>query len=98
MSCSVSSGLAIPPLFFGQDLALILVRRAMDCCFSKRELSLLDDLLPESRKKLDSAKNEGKEEEVRPAGCSGLGCKTACPYHRLSHNGGGWSELQRKRS
>ncbi|XP_063998029.1 electroneutral sodium bicarbonate exchanger 1-like [Pogoniulus pusillus] len=45
------------------DLALILVRRAMEFCFSKRELSLLDDLLPESRKKMDSAKNEGQEEE-----------------------------------
>ncbi|NXP75463.1 S4A8 protein, partial [Ramphastos sulfuratus] len=47
------------------DLALVLVRKAMDFCFSKRELSLLDELLPVSRSKLDSAQKEGKKEEVR---------------------------------
>lgn len=37
----------------------------MDVCFSKRELSFLDDLMPESKKKkLDDAKKEAKEEEV----------------------------------
>lgn len=46
----------------------------MDFCFSKRELSFLDDLMPESKQqqKLDDAKNEGEEEEVKLAGCSGL--------------------------
>ncbi|XP_061211082.1 electroneutral sodium bicarbonate exchanger 1 [Neopsephotus bourkii] len=45
-------------------LALVFVRKVMDLCFSKRELSFLDDLVPESRKKrLDDAKNEAKEEE-----------------------------------
>lgn len=42
----------------------------MDLCFSKRELSWLDDLMPESKKKkLDDAKKNAKEEEVesRPA-------------------------------
>ncbi|KFV96797.1 Sodium-driven chloride bicarbonate exchanger, partial [Eurypyga helias] len=45
-------------------LALVFVRKAMDFCFSKRELSFLDDLMPESKKRnLDDAKNEAKEEE-----------------------------------
>uniref|UniRef100_A0A8C3DFJ8 Anion exchange protein n=1 Tax=Corvus moneduloides TaxID=1196302 RepID=A0A8C3DFJ8_CORMO len=48
-------------------LALVFVRKVMDFCFSKRELSFLDDLMPESKKKkLDDAKNEAKEEEVTP--------------------------------
>ncbi|XP_067385942.1 electroneutral sodium bicarbonate exchanger 1 isoform X1 [Emydura macquarii macquarii] len=45
-------------------LALVFVRQVMDFCFSKRELSWLDDLMPESKKKkLDDAKNKAKEEE-----------------------------------
>ncbi|XP_064591101.1 electroneutral sodium bicarbonate exchanger 1 [Zonotrichia leucophrys gambelii] len=45
-------------------LALVFVRKVMDLCFSKRELSFLDDLMPESKKKkLDDAKNKAKEEE-----------------------------------
>uniref|UniRef100_A0A8C5TIL2 Anion exchange protein n=1 Tax=Malurus cyaneus samueli TaxID=2593467 RepID=A0A8C5TIL2_9PASS len=48
-------------------LALVFVRKVMDFCFSKRELSFLDDLMPESKKKkLDDAKNKAKEEEVTP--------------------------------
>uniref|UniRef100_A0A8C4LGY6 Anion exchange protein n=1 Tax=Equus asinus asinus TaxID=83772 RepID=A0A8C4LGY6_EQUAS len=47
-------------------LALVFVRKVMDLCFSKRELSWLDDLMPESKKKkLDDAKKKAKEEEVR---------------------------------
>ncbi|NXD46048.1 S4A8 protein, partial [Copsychus sechellarum] len=47
-------------------LALVFVRKVMDFCFSKRELSFLDDLMPESKKKkLDDAKNEAKEEELK---------------------------------
>ncbi|XP_068024556.1 electroneutral sodium bicarbonate exchanger 1-like isoform X2 [Melanerpes formicivorus] len=53
------------------DLALVLVRKAMDFWFSKRELSLLDDLLPERRKKEESAKTEGQQEE---------GCSCCNPY------------------
>lgn len=50
---------------FLQVLALVFVRKMMDVCFSKRELSFLDDLMPESKKKkLDDAKKEAKEEEV----------------------------------
>ncbi|KAM9252096.1 electroneutral sodium bicarbonate exchanger 1 [Cariama cristata] len=45
-------------------LALVFVRKAMDFCFSKRELSFLDDLMPESKqKKSDDVKNEAKEDE-----------------------------------
>ncbi|XP_074777666.1 electroneutral sodium bicarbonate exchanger 1-like [Athene noctua] len=43
-------------------LALIFVRKMMDFCFSKRELSFLDDLMPEI-KLLDGAKNEAEGEE-----------------------------------
>ncbi|XP_073069608.1 electroneutral sodium bicarbonate exchanger 1 isoform X4 [Manis javanica] len=45
-------------------LALVFVRKVMDLCFSKRELSWLDDLMPESKKKkLDDAKKKAKEAE-----------------------------------
>lgn len=75
--CSILSGLTASSLFFVKVLALVFVRKVMDFCFSKRELSFLDDLMPESKKKkkkkkLDDAKNEGEEEEVKLAGCSGL--------------------------
>ncbi|GAB1299858.1 Electroneutral sodium bicarbonate exchanger 1 [Apodemus speciosus] len=44
-------------------LALVFVRKVMDLCFSKRELSWLDDLMPESKKKkLDDAKKKEEEE------------------------------------
>uniref|UniRef100_A0A803YQL9 Anion exchange protein n=1 Tax=Meleagris gallopavo TaxID=9103 RepID=A0A803YQL9_MELGA len=53
-------------------LALVFVRKVLDFCFSKRELSWLDDLMPESKKKkLDDAKNEAKEEEVMLLGAWG---------------------------
>lgn len=62
-------------------LALVFVRKVMDFCFSKRELSFLDDLMPESKKKkLDDAKNEAKEEEVTPGAGNLLPVPvTACP-------------------
>ncbi|KAL8163914.1 UNVERIFIED_CONTAM: Electroneutral sodium bicarbonate exchanger 1 [Gekko kuhli] len=45
-------------------LALVFVRQVMDFCFSKRELSWLDDLMPESKKKnLEDAKNKANSEE-----------------------------------
>uniref|UniRef100_A0A8C0FG37 Anion exchange protein n=1 Tax=Bubo bubo TaxID=30461 RepID=A0A8C0FG37_BUBBB len=44
-------------------LALVFVRKMMDFCFLKRELSFLDDLMPEGEL-LDSAKNEAKREKV----------------------------------
>ncbi|CAJ0919655.1 unnamed protein product [Ranitomeya imitator] len=45
-------------------LALVFVRKVMDFCFTNRELSWLDDLMPESKKKkLEDAKNKAKELE-----------------------------------
>ena len=47
-----------------QVLALVFVRKLMYLCFSKRELSWLDDVMPESKKKtIEDAKRA--EEEVR---------------------------------
>ena len=47
-----------PPL---QVLALVFIRKLLDFIFTKRELSWLDDLMPEWKKK----KLEDAEEEVR---------------------------------
>ncbi|XP_041097584.1 electroneutral sodium bicarbonate exchanger 1 isoform X2 [Polyodon spathula] len=45
-------------------LALVFIRKLMDLGFSKRELSWLDDLMPESKKKkLDDATQRAKEQE-----------------------------------
>ncbi|XP_028577310.2 electroneutral sodium bicarbonate exchanger 1 isoform X1 [Podarcis muralis] len=45
-------------------LALVFVRKLMDVCFSKRELSWLDDLMPESKKKrLDDAQIVAEQAE-----------------------------------
>ncbi|XP_026545086.1 sodium bicarbonate cotransporter 3 isoform X2 [Notechis scutatus] len=47
-------------------LALVFVRKLMDLCFTKRELSWLDDLMPESKKKKeDDKKKKAKEEAER---------------------------------
>ncbi|CAN9512247.1 unnamed protein product [Ophioblennius macclurei] len=44
-------------------LALVFVRKVLDLCFSKRELSYLDDLMPEWKKKnLDDASKKMEEE------------------------------------
>ncbi|KAJ8290859.1 hypothetical protein GJAV_G00018440 [Gymnothorax javanicus] len=45
-------------------LALVFVRKLLDLCYDKRELSWLDDLMPESKKKKeDDAKKKEKEED-----------------------------------
>uniref|UniRef100_A0A8B9JKI7 Anion exchange protein n=1 Tax=Astyanax mexicanus TaxID=7994 RepID=A0A8B9JKI7_ASTMX len=44
-------------------LALVFVRKLLDFCFMKRELSWLDDLMPESKKKKEDDKKK-KEKEV----------------------------------
>lgn len=45
-----------------QVLALVFVRKVLDLCFSKRELSYLDDLMPEwKKKKLDDASKKIEE-------------------------------------
>uniref|UniRef100_A0A8C8S6I6 Anion exchange protein n=1 Tax=Pelusios castaneus TaxID=367368 RepID=A0A8C8S6I6_9SAUR len=47
-------------------LALVFIRKLMDLCFTKRELSWLDDLMPESKKKKeDDIKKKAKEEAER---------------------------------
>ncbi|RVE63268.1 hypothetical protein OJAV_G00164340 [Oryzias javanicus] len=43
-------------------LALVFVRKLLDFCFTKRELSWLDDLIPESKKKKDDDKKKKKQE------------------------------------
>ncbi|XP_026863692.2 electroneutral sodium bicarbonate exchanger 1 isoform X1 [Electrophorus electricus] len=45
-------------------LALVFIRKLLDFCFTKRELSYLDDLMPESKKKkLDDASKKASEQE-----------------------------------
>uniref|UniRef100_A0A4W3J7C5 Anion exchange protein n=1 Tax=Callorhinchus milii TaxID=7868 RepID=A0A4W3J7C5_CALMI len=47
-------------------LALVFVRKLMDFCFTKRELSWLDDLMPESKKKkLEDEQKKKKETEFQ---------------------------------
>ena len=50
--------------YFLKVLALVFVRKLMDLCFTKRELSWLDDLMPESKKKKEDDKKK-KEKEVK---------------------------------
>ncbi|XP_036966208.1 sodium-driven chloride bicarbonate exchanger isoform X1 [Acanthopagrus latus] len=46
-------------------LALVFIRKLMDCFFTKRELSWLDDLMPESKKKkLEDAEEEEEQSIV----------------------------------
>ncbi|XP_075068466.1 sodium bicarbonate cotransporter 3 isoform X8 [Mixophyes fleayi] len=44
-------------------LALVFIRKLLDFCFNKRELSWLDDLMPESKKKKEDDKKK-KEKEI----------------------------------
>ncbi|XP_061885740.1 sodium bicarbonate cotransporter 3-like isoform X2 [Entelurus aequoreus] len=44
-------------------LALVFIRKLLDFCFRKRELSWLDDLIPESKKKKDDDKKKKREKE-----------------------------------
>uniref|UniRef100_A0A8C5A383 Anion exchange protein n=1 Tax=Gadus morhua TaxID=8049 RepID=A0A8C5A383_GADMO len=46
-------------------LALVFIRKLLDFCFTKRELSWLDDLIPESRKKREDDKKKREKEEVK---------------------------------
>ncbi|XP_043537876.1 electroneutral sodium bicarbonate exchanger 1-like isoform X2 [Chiloscyllium plagiosum] len=61
---------------FLKVLALVFVRKLMDLCFLKRELSWLDDLMPESKKKkLDDAKKvkeDGESEKMLEPGDGGV--------------------------
>uniref|UniRef100_H3DGF3 Anion exchange protein n=1 Tax=Tetraodon nigroviridis TaxID=99883 RepID=H3DGF3_TETNG len=51
-------------------LALVFIRKLMDCIFTKRELSWLDDLMPESKKKkLEDAEEKFKSSEAKVMKC-----------------------------
>uniref|UniRef100_A0A671Y6T8 Anion exchange protein n=1 Tax=Sparus aurata TaxID=8175 RepID=A0A671Y6T8_SPAAU len=50
-------------------LALVFIRKLLDFCFTKRELSWLDDLIPESKKKKDDDKKKKEKEVSRHADC-----------------------------
>ncbi|XP_075127452.1 sodium bicarbonate cotransporter 3 isoform X3 [Leptodactylus fuscus] len=43
-------------------LALVFIRKLLDFCFTKRELSWLDDLMPESKKKKEDDKKKQEKE------------------------------------
>lgn len=51
-----------------QVLALVFVRKLLDFFFTKRELSWLDDLMPESKKKKEDDKKKKKAKQVRRSG------------------------------
>ncbi|KFO27292.1 Sodium bicarbonate cotransporter 3 [Fukomys damarensis] len=57
-----SPKLHVPEKF--EVLALVFVRKLMDLCFTKRELSWLDDLMPESKKKKEDDKKKKEKEEA----------------------------------
>ncbi|KAM4601522.1 sodium bicarbonate cotransporter 3 isoform 2-T2 [Polymixia lowei] len=46
-------------------LALVFIRKLLDVCFTKRELSWLDDLMPESKKKKEDDKKKKEKEEAQ---------------------------------
>ncbi|KAG7232899.1 hypothetical protein INR49_007963 [Caranx melampygus] len=46
-------------------LALVFIRKLLDFCFTKRELSWLDDLIPESKKKKDDDKKKKEKEDAQ---------------------------------
>lgn len=46
-------------------LALVFVRKLLDFCFTKRELSWLDDLIPESKKKKEDDKKKKEKEDAQ---------------------------------
>ncbi|XP_067093811.1 sodium bicarbonate cotransporter 3 isoform X9 [Osmerus mordax] len=46
-------------------LALVFIRKLLDFCFTNRELSWLDDLMPESKKKKEDDKNKKAKEEAQ---------------------------------
>uniref|UniRef100_A0A671M165 Anion exchange protein n=1 Tax=Sinocyclocheilus anshuiensis TaxID=1608454 RepID=A0A671M165_9TELE len=55
-------------------LALVFVRKLLDFCFTKRELSWLDDLIPESKKKKEDDKKKKAKEEAQRREVSVLKC------------------------
>lgn len=51
-------------LFCLQVLALVFVRKLLDFFFTKRELSYLDDIMPESKKKKEDDKKKKEREKL----------------------------------
>lgn len=47
-----------------QVLALVFIRKLLDFFFTKRELSWLDDLMPESKKKKEDDKKKKAQENL----------------------------------
>lgn len=47
-----------------QVLALVFVRKLLDFFFSKRELSYLDDIMPESKRKKEDDKKKKAQEKL----------------------------------
>uniref|UniRef100_Q9R1N3-5 Isoform 5 of Sodium bicarbonate cotransporter 3 n=1 Tax=Rattus norvegicus TaxID=10116 RepID=Q9R1N3-5 len=64
-------------------LALVFVRKLMDLCFTKRELSWLDDLMPESKKKKEDDKKKKEKEEAERM-LQGDGDTVHLPFERGS--------------
>uniref|UniRef100_A0A667ZL14 Anion exchange protein n=1 Tax=Myripristis murdjan TaxID=586833 RepID=A0A667ZL14_9TELE len=63
-------------------LALVFIRKLLDFFFTKRELSWLDDLMPESKKKKEDDKKKKKEVRPRPSArspVSGRPRQDVCP-------------------
>jgi sodium bicarbonate cotransporter 7 len=50
-------------LFCPQVLALVFIRKLLDFFFTKRELSWLDDLIPESKKKKEDDKKKRERQK-----------------------------------
>uniref|UniRef100_A0A674CH60 Anion exchange protein n=1 Tax=Salmo trutta TaxID=8032 RepID=A0A674CH60_SALTR len=61
-------------------LALVFIRKLLDLCFTNRELSWLDDLMPESKKKKEDDKKK-KAKEVR------VQLFSQTPAETLKHSG-----------
>uniref|UniRef100_A0AAR2L7B3 Anion exchange protein n=1 Tax=Pygocentrus nattereri TaxID=42514 RepID=A0AAR2L7B3_PYGNA len=82
----VSSARVVFPMMV---LALVFIRKLLDFFFTKRELSWLDDLMPESKKKKEDDKKKKEEDEARLSyaggGGGGGGNVLKIPVH--SHSG-----------
>ncbi|TKS82739.1 Sodium-driven chloride bicarbonate exchanger [Collichthys lucidus] len=61
-SIKASSAAVVFPMMV---LALVFIRKLLDFCFTKRELSWLDDLIPESKKKKDDDKKKKEKEDAQ---------------------------------
>uniref|UniRef100_A0A8C5NHG0 Anion exchange protein n=1 Tax=Gouania willdenowi TaxID=441366 RepID=A0A8C5NHG0_GOUWI len=68
-------------------LALVFIRKLMDCIFTKRELSWLDDLMPESKKKKledNALKKKKKKQNQRNAHKMTQNIQTITKNHKIT--------------